>query len=104
MTWSLSCCAAVSDTTWLGAMILTRSDINRLAEIGVLSPILIEAVDCQYSGLNAFAIMVIYEVFRPLTPGFKRLLASVPRTLSVGSTSCWPSGMLVSSLRPILGK
>src|ERR1051326_4617957 len=91
-------------TTAPGAMSLIKSDVSMLKLTGELLPMVINDVDCQYSGLNAFWIIWIYVVLKPLVPGFRRALEYVPSTLSVGSTSCCWSGMAVSSLRPIFGK
>src|SRR5256885_13227713 len=46
----------------------------------------------------------MYVALRPLVPASRRWLDMGPSTLSFESTSCWPSGIAVSILRPMLGK
>src|SRR5689334_17169978 len=103
-TWSLTWTAFVSFTTTFGEINLIRSEVSMLNEIGELLPMVIVDLELQYAGLNAFSIIARYVVERPFVPAFARLLAYVPRTLSLGSTSCCPSGCAVSILRPMLGK
>src|SRR5262245_37124016 len=53
------------------------------------------AFEFHHFGSNAAWIRAAYETLRPF-PGFAR----GPRTLSVASTCCWPSGVRLRSFRP----
>src|ERR687884_228987 len=58
----------------------------------------------QYSGRNAFLIRSVYDTWRPAVPGALRAAATVPSTLSLGSTRCLPSGTRGRSLRATNGQ